>query len=154
MTVCKVGDSQNAVKSPEKAGEPLVEKPSVVEPRRMIDSSTPASGPVGKRGPSKPLLQAKNLPSHIQRLNNNIEVDVLTNKVPQLSIDGTSMKFNIPTDYVVIDKIDDIFYRAVNIYFLTLIKSLHKIIFPSCLFFRLQLYRMNAILDSAWKEFA
>lgn len=109
LTVSMIGEAKNG-SGPSKDTEKHKLTTDVRLPRAA--DSTPAVRLPSRRRP-EPLLQAKSLPAHIQKLNNNIEVDVLTNKIPQLSVDGTKMDLNI-TDYVVIDSIDDIFHRAVS----------------------------------------
>ena len=87
------------------------------------------------------LVAKKNLPGHIKKLNNNIQTDILTNKVPLTNGDG---ELDLP-DYTVIEKIDDLYFRAVCIFiFKTFVLSnkIHKNVF-----YRLTGWIWNVLLD-------
>ena len=58
----------------------------------------------------------KFVPAHIQTLNNNLDTDVLTNKVPQLNRRGRNVvNLNIP-EYQVIEHIDGLYEAAVSLF--------------------------------------
>lgn len=58
-------------------------------------------------------MHHKSLPLHIQKLNSTVNVEMLTNKVPEVR-NGITVKPKI-TDFVVIDTIDDTYSKAVSI---------------------------------------
>jgi len=65
------------------------------------------------RNKSKPLIQSKNLPMHISNINNDVQTDILVNKVPQLNIGHCPIKLSV-LDYFIIERIDDTFYKVVK----------------------------------------
>lgn len=60
----------------------------------------------------KPLVMKKSLPAHISRLNNQIDTEVLTNKVPMPN-EGQKPLFT-SEDYTLINAIGDDFFDAVS----------------------------------------
>lgn len=55
----------------------------------------------------------KKPPSHIKTLNNNIDTDILTNKVPFMK-DGKNLLSSSLINHTVIDEIDDLYLSAVS----------------------------------------
>ena len=61
----------------------------------------------------KPLIQQKSIPKHIAQLDNDVETDVLVNKSPQLKNGAVAINISV-AEYLIIEKIDDMFYNVVN----------------------------------------
>jgi len=69
------------------------------------------SSPIKNR--IKPLIQPKNVPEHLKNLNNDVQTDVLVNKVPQSNNGECAINLSVK-EYFIIEKIDDVFYKAVK----------------------------------------
>ncbi len=63
----------------------------------------------------KPLAVQKNLPNHIKTLNNGIQMDVLTNKIPPVKDNSHGLASTLP-NYTVIEEIDDLYCGAVSLH--------------------------------------
>jgi len=50
---------------------------------------------------------------HISNINNDVQTDILVNKVPQLNIGHCPIKLSV-LDYFIIERIDDTFYKVVS----------------------------------------
>lgn len=63
----------------------------------------------------KPLVFQKNLPNHIKTLNNGLQMDVLTNKIPPVKDNSRGLASTLP-NYTVVEEIDDLYYGAVSLH--------------------------------------
>ena len=61
----------------------------------------------------QPLIMQKVLPAHIKTLDNSIQIDVLTNKVPYEKVGDGGLASTLP-DYTLIENIDKLYRSAVR----------------------------------------
>lgn len=105
--------SQLPLKSPphdERQTKPLLLLTQIEKKNSPFHLLQPTSHSMDRK--NQPLIMQKVLPAHIKTLNNSIQTDILTNKVPFTKDGDVSLSSDLP-NYTLIEEIDGLYSSAV-----------------------------------------